>query len=100
MPCSDHGYGDAENARQLGNYKINCAWLEGALCTLINHMDENLKWDVTRELTLVGESGKIDLITWWENHKQSDIDRMEEKLETFSADELKIMKTILNSQEL
>ena len=105
MPCSDHEAPSTyEMEGAISQLKDSNQWYEAALCALITQVQTSCDLNdsaVSSLLRKAEDRGGIDsLVTWWDKHRQDDIDRMEEKLNAFSTDEKKLIKTILNSQEL
>jgi len=92
MPCSDAGYSEYCDKRDKQELKLECAKLEGMLCALLTRIyADSLDWVVDD----AEERGKVDIKTFWTEHKGKDRKRLKDALSKYSEDELKLLKEIL-----
>lgn len=67
--------------------------LKAQLCAVLTELqDQGLFTQIVPKATV---RGQIDIMSFWQKHRQEDIDRMNKKLESFSAHEKEIIKEIL-----
>lgn len=93
MPCSDAGMSEYYDMKEKQELKLECAKLEGMLCALLNTLeDECIYWDTVKQAEL---NGKVNITTFWEEHKREDKKRLKDALSKYSEDELKLLKEIL-----
>jgi hypothetical protein len=70
--------------------------LEAALCAVLTELSQREIF--TSVITTASRHGLIDLVTWWEHHKQDDKSRLTSVLHKYSIDEQKVMFKILGEQ--
>lgn len=108
MPCTEPSRSELESYGRMESSKLKTTindltkkkkWLEGALCALISHLTK-LNFDVDIILIQAGQAGDVDLPGFWSKHKRDDRDSMNKRLESFSEDELRLIRTILNEGDL
>ncbi len=82
----------------LGNSEEQRAWLEAAICAIFNELERRgIEESVISEAS---RCGLIGLVGFWAEHRKSDYARIASRVHSFSKDEQKIMKDILNSKDI
>ena len=88
-----HNQNDLDNIRQL---KGRVKWLEGALCAVISELKRR---DIDHSvITAANAKGKVNIFQFDAYHSAEDSDRLSVELSRFSADEIEVIKTLINQE--
>lgn len=71
-------------------------WLEAGLCAIITELEK--KGIANEVISQASKSGLIDLVEFWNSHKQEDVTRLAKELHRFSEHEQEILKNLLNNK--
>jgi len=78
---------------ELKNFKERNQFLEACLCAILTELE---KQGIDQKIIdIASANGVVNILSFWEIHKQKDIDRLQKELDKFSAQEQQILKNIL-----
>lgn len=88
--------GEEENDKlkkeQMDHHLKELSFLRGSLCAICRQLEE---MGICEEVLLKStKDGEVDLVTWYNTHKNNDASRLLKKLSEFSLDEIKLIKSI------
>jgi hypothetical protein len=78
---------------ELKKLKEQNKFLEACLCAILTELEKQ-KID-KKIIDMASANGVVNILSFWEIHKQKDIDRLQKELDKFSEHEKQILKTIL-----
>ena len=71
-------------------------YLEAALCSVFSELER--KGIITDVLNNAEKNGDINLMEFWSEHQQKDVERLNLELSKFSDHEKEVIKKILNGE--
>ena len=106
MPCSDGrdspSYLHSENNQlrnQIANEQERKVYLEATLCAIFNTLAR--QGTLTSVISEAEKSGQISILPLWEAHVKDDMNRMKKTItEQFSADEIALIRALVQGKEL
>jgi hypothetical protein len=81
---------------ELKKLKEYNEYLEACLCSILTELE---KREIAEEIIdNATENGQVSIFSFWENHKQKDIARLQKELDKFSEHEKQIIKELLQNK--
>lgn len=82
---------DKQKKEELDHYLKELSFLRGSLCAICHQLEEI---GICEEVLLKStKDGEVDLVSWYNTHKNNDASRLLKKLSEFSLDEIKMIKS-------
>ena len=108
MPCNSGGYNEANvvtrteyirgDEKTIRSQSEKIKYLEACLCAIINELEAQKL--TTQVIPAASEHGGVDLMKFWNKHKEEDETRILIKLREFSKHEIEIAKRMIAAYNL
>lgn len=79
---------------ELKKLKDENRFLQAGLCAILTELEKANT--INPIIYLASDNGKINLLDFWKNHKQTDVQRLQKELDKFSRHEKEILKSLLD----
>lgn len=104
MPCYDGRdqveimtvYESGIDPYKLEKANDRIAYLEGMLCAILNELERT--GDDHRVITEASRKGLVDIVSFWNKHKNNDRTRLAKELHKYSKDEQAILRILLTKE--
>jgi hypothetical protein len=81
---------------KAAQYKDYSMKIDAAMCAVLNELEQI--GIIESVITKASRHGLIDIVGWWESHKQDDKARLTKSLHNYSIDEQRVLFDLLKGQ--
>ena len=82
--------------KALSEHKNYSMQIDAAMCAILNELEQrNI---IEGVIVQASRHGLIDIVGWWETHKQDDKSRLTKSLHNYSVDEQRVLFNLLKDQ--